>query len=100
MVVNCDEGDPGAYMDRSLMEGNPYGVLEGLIIGAYAIGAHEGYFYVRQEYPLALENLGVAIRDGPRSAGFWEKISSDRGSISTSRCIEGQAPLSAARKRR
>ena len=61
VVVNCDEGDPGAYMDRSLMEGNPYGVLEGLIIGAYAIGAHEGYFYVRQEYPLALENLSVAI---------------------------------------
>jgi len=61
VVVNCDEGDPGAYMDRSLLEGNPFAVLEGLIIGAYAIGAHEGYFYVRQEYPLALENLGVAI---------------------------------------
>ncbi|MBL7139237.1 MAG: NADH-quinone oxidoreductase subunit NuoF [Bacteroidales bacterium] len=61
VVVNCDEGDPGAYMDRSLMEGNPYGVLEGLLIGAYAIGAHEGYVYVRQEYPLAVENLGIAI---------------------------------------
>lgn len=62
VVVNCDEGDPGAYMDRSLMEGNPYGVLEGLLIGAYAIGAYEGYIYVRQEYPLALENLSIAIR--------------------------------------
>jgi len=61
VVVNCDEGDPGAYMDRSLMEGNPYCVLEGLAIGAYAIGAHEGYFYVRQEYPLALKNLEIAI---------------------------------------
>ncbi len=61
VVVNCDEGDPGAYMDRSLMEGNPFGVLEGLLIGAYAIGAREGYFYVRQEYPLALENLTAAI---------------------------------------
>jgi NADH-quinone oxidoreductase subunit F len=61
VVVNCDEGDPGAYMDRSLMEGNPLGVLEGLTIGAYAIGSHEGYVYVRQEYPLALQNLGVAI---------------------------------------
>jgi len=61
VVVNCDEGDPGAYMDRSLMEGNPFGVLEGLLIGAYAIGANEGYFYVRQEYPLALENLSIAI---------------------------------------
>lgn len=62
VIVNCDEGDPGAYMDRSLMEGNPFGVLEGLLIGAYAIGAHEGYVYVRQEYPLAVDNLAVAIR--------------------------------------
>jgi len=62
VVVNCDEGDPGAYMDRSLMEGNPFGVLEGLLIGAYAIGAREGYIYVRQEYPLAVKNLGIAIR--------------------------------------
>ncbi len=61
VVVNCDEGDPGAYMDRSLMEGNPYCVLEGLAIGAYAIGAREGYIYVRQEYPLALKNLEAAI---------------------------------------
>ncbi|MBI4700827.1 MAG: NADH-quinone oxidoreductase subunit NuoF [Deltaproteobacteria bacterium] len=61
VVVNCDEGDPGAYMDRSLMEGNPFAVLEGLVIGAYAIGAHEGYVYVRQEYPLAVENLAIAI---------------------------------------
>jgi NADH-quinone oxidoreductase subunit F len=63
VVVNCDEGDPGAYMDRSLMEGNPYGVLEGLTIGAFAIGVHEGYVYIRQEYPLALENLLAAIED-------------------------------------
>ncbi|DAC72208.1 MAG TPA: NADH-quinone oxidoreductase subunit F [Thermoplasmata archaeon] len=62
VIVNCDEGDPGAYMDRSLMEGNPHSVLEGLLIGAYAIGAHEGYVYVRQEYPLAVENTEHAIR--------------------------------------
>ena len=61
VVVNCDEGDPGAYMDRSVMEGNPFAVLEGLMIGAYAIGANEGYVYVRQEYPLAVENLEVAL---------------------------------------
>jgi NADH-quinone oxidoreductase subunit F len=61
VVVNCDEGDPGAYMDRSLMEGNPFCVLEGLMIGAYAIGAREGYIYVRQEYSLAVENVGRAI---------------------------------------
>ena len=61
VVVNCDEGDPGAYMDRSLMEGNPHAVLEGLLIGAYAIGSRHGFVYIRQEYPLAVENLGIAI---------------------------------------
>jgi NADH-quinone oxidoreductase subunit F len=72
VVINCDEGDPGAYMDRSLMEGNPLGVLEGLTIGAYAIGAHEGFAYVRQEYPLALSNLGVAISNA-REVGLLGK---------------------------
>jgi len=62
VIVNADEGDPGAYMDRSLLEGNPHSVLEGLTIGAYAVGAHNGYIYVRQEYPLAVENVNVAIR--------------------------------------
>ncbi len=61
VIVNADEGDPGAYMDRSLLEGNPHSVLEGLIIGAYAIGAHQGFIYVRAEYPLAVENLYVAL---------------------------------------
>jgi NADH-quinone oxidoreductase subunit F len=62
VIVNADEGDPGAFMDRAVLEGNPHSILEGLIIGAYAIGAHEGYIYVRQEYPLALENVGIAIK--------------------------------------
>jgi len=62
VIVNCDEGDPGAYMDRSLMEGNPHSVLEGLTIGAYAIGSHEGFIYVRAEYPLAVKNVGIAIQ--------------------------------------
>jgi len=62
VIVNADEGDPGAFMDRAVLEGNPHSILEGLIIGAYAIGAHEGYVYVRQEYPLALENVTTAIR--------------------------------------
>jgi NADH:ubiquinone oxidoreductase subunit F (NADH-binding)/(2Fe-2S) ferredoxin/Pyruvate/2-oxoacid:ferredoxin oxidoreductase delta subunit len=61
VVVNGDEGDPGAYMDRSLLEGNPHSVLEGLLIGAYAVGAAQGYFYIRQEYPLALDNARRAI---------------------------------------
>jgi len=61
VIVNGDEGDPGAYMDRSLLEGNPHSILEGLIIGGYAIGAHQGYVYVRQEYPLAVENTQLAL---------------------------------------
>ena len=62
VIVNADEGDPGAFMDRALLEGNPHSILEGLIIGAYAIGAQEGYVYVRQEYPLAVENINLAIK--------------------------------------
>ncbi len=69
VVVNADEGDPGAYMDRSLLEGNPHRVLEGLIIGAYAIGAGEGFVYVRQEYPIAVDNLLVAL-DQAREYGL------------------------------
>ena len=61
VIVNADEGDPGAYMNRSVLEGNPHSVLEGLIIGAYAIGSHEGFVYVRQEYPLAVANLTTAL---------------------------------------
>jgi len=61
IICNADEGDPGAYMDRSLLEGNPHSVIEGMIIGAYAIGASEGYIYVRMEYPLAVENITLAL---------------------------------------
>jgi NADH:ubiquinone oxidoreductase subunit F (NADH-binding)/(2Fe-2S) ferredoxin/Pyruvate/2-oxoacid:ferredoxin oxidoreductase delta subunit len=61
IVANGDEGDPGAFMNRSLMEGDPHAILEGMTIGAYAIGVHEGYIYVRDEYPLAVKNLGIAI---------------------------------------
>ena len=61
VICNADEGDPGAYQDRSLLEGNPHSVLEGVIIGAYAIGSHEGYIYVRNEYPLAVEHARIAI---------------------------------------
>jgi len=64
VIVNADEGDPGAYMDRSLLEGNPHSVLEGLLIGAYAIGSQQGFVYVRREYPLAVENLDIALEQG------------------------------------
>jgi NADP-reducing hydrogenase subunit HndC len=72
VIVNADEGDPGAYMDRSLLEGNPHAILEGLTVGAYAIGSHEGYIYVRQEYPLAVENVNIAIRQA-EAYGFLGK---------------------------
>ncbi len=72
VIVNADEGDPGAYMDRALLEGNPHSVLEGLIIGGYTIGAREGYIYVRQEYPLAVENVHIAIKQA-EEYGFLGK---------------------------
>jgi len=74
VIVNADEGDPGAYMDRSLLEGNPHSVLEGLLIGAYAIGSHEGYIYVREEYPLALENTKIAIEQAKEYGLLGENI--------------------------
>ncbi len=61
VICNADEGDPGAFMDRSLVEGNPHSVLEGMIIGAYAIGSHEGYIYIRNEYPMAVRHMQIAM---------------------------------------
>jgi NADH:ubiquinone oxidoreductase subunit F (NADH-binding)/(2Fe-2S) ferredoxin/NAD-dependent dihydropyrimidine dehydrogenase PreA subunit len=72
VVCNCDEGDPGAYMDRSLLEGNPHSVLEGMVMGAFAIGASQGYIYVRHEYPLACKNAEIAIMQA-RKAGILGK---------------------------
>jgi NADH-quinone oxidoreductase subunit F len=72
VICNADEGDPGAYMDRSLLEGNPHSVIEGMIIGAYAIGASEGYIYVRMEYPLAVQNVTHAIEQA-RKLGLLGK---------------------------
>jgi NADH:ubiquinone oxidoreductase subunit F (NADH-binding)/(2Fe-2S) ferredoxin/NAD-dependent dihydropyrimidine dehydrogenase PreA subunit len=69
VICNADEGDPGAYMDRSLLEGNPHSIIEGMLIGAYAIGAEQGYIYVRNEYPLAVEHARIAIEQA-RSLGL------------------------------
>ncbi len=69
VICNADEGDPGAFMDRSLIEGNPHSVIEGMIIGAYAMGATAGYVYIRREYPLALQTLTTALRQA-REYGF------------------------------
>jgi NADH:ubiquinone oxidoreductase subunit F (NADH-binding)/NAD-dependent dihydropyrimidine dehydrogenase PreA subunit/(2Fe-2S) ferredoxin len=72
IICNGDEGDPGAYMDRTVLESDPYSVIEGLVIGGYAIGAHEGYLYVRDEYPLAVERAAWAL-DRAKEAGLLGK---------------------------
>ncbi|MGD8717453.1 MAG: NADH-quinone oxidoreductase subunit NuoF [Candidatus Zixiibacteriota bacterium] len=69
IICNADEGDPGAFMDRSILEGNPGRVIEGMTIGAFAIGAHQAYVYVRREYPLAVDNLTIML-DNLREAGL------------------------------
>ncbi len=74
LVCNADEGDPGAFMDRSLLEGDPHAVIEGMVIGAYAIGADEGYIYVRAEYPLAIKRLGIAISQAEERGFIGEHI--------------------------
>lgn len=74
VICNADEGDPGAYMDRSIMEGNPHRVLEGMIIGAYAIGAHQGFVYIRNEYPLAVKHLRTAIEQANEYGLLGENI--------------------------
>lgn len=74
LVCNADEGDPGAFMDRSLLEGDPYGVIEGMIIGGYAIGASKGYVYVRAEYPVAVERLQDAIQKSRDANVLGENI--------------------------
>jgi len=72
IIANGDEGDPGAFMDRSLMEGSPHSIIEGMLIGAFAIGSTQGYIYVRNEYPLAVKHLSMAV-EAAREAGLLGK---------------------------
>ncbi len=81
VICNADEGDPGAFMNRSLLEGDPHSVLEGMLIAGYTIGASVGYIYCRAEYPLALERLRIAIAQMERCGLVGENI---QGSVSTS----------------
>jgi NADH-quinone oxidoreductase subunit F len=74
IVCNADEGDPGAFMDRSVLEADPHSVLEGMTIGAYAIGANQGYIYCRAEYPLALERLRLALQQMERYGFIGDRI--------------------------
>ncbi len=74
IICNADEGDPGAFMDRSVVEGNPHAVIEGMIIGAYAIGASVGYVYIRAEYPLAVERLRIALKAAEAKGYLGKKL--------------------------
>lgn len=74
LICNADEGDPGAFMDRSLLEGDPHKIIEGMVIAAYAIGADEGYIYVRAEYPLAIHRLEVALEQAAELGLLGENI--------------------------
>jgi len=74
VICNADEGDPGAFMDRSVLEGDPHAVLEGLILAAYAIGAEKGYFYIRAEYPLAVKRIEEAIRQARERGVLGKRI--------------------------
>ena len=85
VVCNGDEGDPGAFMDRSIMEGDPHRMIEGMLIAAYAVGAQEGYIYVRAEYPLAIERLKLAIAQAEEAGFLGDNI------LGTDFCFRGQA---------
>ena len=74
MVCNADEGDPGAFMDRAILEGDPHSVLEGILIGGYAMGANEGIIYVRAEYPLAIKRLSIAIEQAKEAGYLGENL--------------------------
>lgn len=74
VVCNGDEGDPGAFMDRSILEGNPLAVIEGMVIAGYAIGAQNGYFYVRAEYPIAVKRLRIAIKQAEEEGLLGDNI--------------------------
>ncbi len=78
VICNADEGDPGAYMDRSTLEGDPFSIIHGMIIGAFAVGAHHGFLYIRAEYPLAIKRVEIAIAKC-RAAGLLGKNILDSG---------------------
>ena len=82
VICNADEGDPGAFMDRSVLESDPHRVLEGMAIAAYAVGANQGYIYVRAEYPLAVKRLKTAIKQAETHRRCWATASAARPSTS------------------
>ena len=74
IICNADEGDPGAFMDRSMLESDPFSIVEGMIIGGYAVGAEQGYFYIRAEYPMAIERIELAIAECRKHGLLGKKI--------------------------
>jgi bidirectional [NiFe] hydrogenase diaphorase subunit len=91
VICNADEGDPGAFMDRSVLESDPHRVIEGMIIAAFAVGANHGYIYVRAEYPLAVKRLGIAIRDARRLGFLGSQICNTKFSFDLEVRIGGGA---------
>ena len=100
ILCNADEGDPGAFMDRSVLEADPHAVLEGMIIAGYAIGASQGYIYCRAEYPLAIKRLNIAIEQATRIRPARDRISWVQTTAWISTSIRAQAHLCAAKKPR
>ena len=98
VIANADEGDPGAFMNRSLLEGDPHAMLEGMAIAAYAIGASEGYIYCRAEYPLALERLRIALAAGGTVRAVGRRHPGLAASAFTSRSRREPGPLCAVKK--
>ena len=97
LICNGDEGDPGAFMDRAILESDPHSVLEGMIIAAYAIGARHGYIYVRAEYPLAVKRIQVALRQAEEMKLLGENILGSGFSFDI-KLFQVRALLSAARQ--
>ena len=98
LICNADEGDPGAFMDRSMLESDPLNVIEGMIIGGFAIGAHQGFFYVRAEYPMAIAASSTPSSSAT-SGACWARTSSAPASTSTWRSAWAPGPSSAAKRR-
>ena len=98
VVCNADEGDPGAFMDRSVLESDPHSIIEGMLIAAYAIGASEGYIYVRAEYPLAIQRLEIALAQAQEKGFIGENVLGSNFDFNIS-IRQGAVLLSAGRKR-
>ena len=100
IVANVDESEPGTFKDRALIDGDPFSLIEAMTIAAYAVGAENGWIFVRGEYPRSFERLSNAVEKA-RQRDTWDRIFWDRkGSILISRCGKAQGPTFAVKKRR